>query len=296
MSTGYIRCAAAVALAVFMHPGSSGAQDEAARDKEREKPRVQASVSSFYIPVRSLKGETGKISVAGSQAEVALNTKVLEELPVTFALGVNHYALDDSSATGLPAQLTGMHASAQATAPFFALQNAYLRVKVAALCNTDDWQLHSSAMRFPVQAYAIFTPDDRWVYILGFGVYPDHYFGSEVVPFAGFKYKPNDRLTVSLLPPRPEVSYAMTRSWETFLNADFTRGEFEVTRNGQKGVPLRYSQSAAGGGIRLKASSFARVSLSGGYAWNRSFKYGDDLGKAKPKSGVYVQVSGEFNF
>ena len=65
--------------------------------------------------------------------------------------------------------------------------------------------------------------------------------------------------------------------------------EFEVTRNNDKNVVLRYQQSRIGSGMKYKFNKYIQGSLSVGGIFNRSLKYRDEQGKVNIKSGLYTE-------
>lgn len=283
----YARVMLWVVLAVFW-----GVRCLYAQGEENQTHEVSSSVC--YMPVRSFEAQPGKIGILESDFEYSYTFKASERLPVTLSLQAEHINLDESGSQmyPLPAQLTGVGLGVEATFPFFNLEKTYWRTKLIPSFNTDDWSARSSAFRIPIHTFLIYQPNATWTFVGGVAVYND--FEERIFPIFGFIYKPNDKLTVNLVPDDPHIAYAVNERVTLFAEAGSTSREFEVRKDSLRDVILRYAQMHAGAGVKFKLNKYAETSLSSGYVFNRCLKYGDSRGKFVIKNDPYCEFRVEF--
>lgn len=240
-----------------------------------------------YAPKQGASAQSGKVGIIVSEYEYSSDFKLFEKLPVQIAFGNRYIGIENSTAVKLPAHLTSFETDLETTLPFFGLNNTYLRLGVHPSFYSDNWSAYSSAFRIPSRYFAIYTPNDRLTLILGVAVYPDYH--NQVFPIAGFIYKPNERLVFDITPKRPNISYALTKNLSLFGEGSFDYNEFEVTKDGYKGVVLAYYEKRVGGGIRYRLNKHVEGSISVGDVFGRTLKYYDSLGKVKIRSGLYTE-------
>jgi hypothetical protein len=226
--------------------------------------------SARYMPAQDTGIAGGSLAVVESDAESSFSTYVAGKLPVTRAL------------TALSAELT-------ATAPFFKVKNTYIRCTVTPSFSGEDYAFDTSSFRIPSRYLLIYRPNSVFTYIAGLAYYPEY--ETEVFPIAGLIYQPSERWRFDLNPRRPSASYRATERCTLFADAGGSlSSEFEVTRGNEKRVILQYRELHAGTGVRLRLSSAVTASISGGYSFNRSLRYGDGIGKVTVDNSAYGEV------
>ena len=273
-----------VASVAFCIPAMACAQSQ-----EPKEPQQEAQLYSKILPGRSLKAQPGKVSIIESGADYSYSFKAFQKLPVTLSLAAEQVAIDESAPVSLPAQLTGISFGIEATVPLLHFEKMYWRNKFMPSWYTDNWHPHSSAFRLPVHSLVIYQPSQTWTWLAGVAVYSD--FSQKVFPILGLIYKPDQKLTIALVPEQPTISYALCDRVTLFGTGGISSREFEVTKDGLKGVKLQYAQSYAGAGVAFKVNKALKASLSSGYTFKRYLKYGDSLGKVDIKNGLYTEVS-----
>ena len=249
------------------------------------------SVYSYfrYMPKRSVDAQPGDVKIVESGIEYLYEFKAFGKLPVALALDNSYMGIEDSVANvELPAHLSGLSAGVETTVPFFHFNKTYFRVRLSPSFFGEDLDFSSSAFRLLSRYYIIYQPQKKWTFLYGIAVYPD--FEYEALPIIGLIYKPNDKLAFNLIPTRPNITYAFTDRLSVFADGSAALDEYEVTRNNQEGVVLRYRERRMGGGVKFKINEYVQASLSGGGVFNRRFKYRDSQGKVSVKDGAY----GEF--
>lgn len=242
-----------------------------------------------YIPSRSLADQPGKISIVESYSEFSHEFKIFDKLPLTLSLENEYIGIGNSgSALKFPAHLTGLGMGVETVMPFFNVNNTYFRLKVIPSFYTDNWSFYSSAFRVATESCFIYKASDKLILMLGVAVYPNY--ESPVWPIVGLIYNPNDKLSFDLNSDEPNISYKINKILTLFVGGGFNYDEFDVRKNGSKGIILRDQEAYAGGGIKIKLAKFIEASVSGGSIINQYLKYKDGAGKVDIKNGPYVAV------
>ena len=104
-----------------------------------------------------------------------------------------------------------------------------------------------------------------------------------VIPAIGAPWRPDDKWTVSIILPRPGVTYAFDDRLSFFAGGELTGGAYTVgdefgTRVGDptlNGERLTYREIRAGGGVRYDFSKALRLEVEGGWVIDRRFVYDD---------------------
>lgn len=244
-----------------------------------------------YAPGRSVNAMSGEVEITDTAMEYTLDVKAFGKLPVCFGIETQYIGIDDTLAdVELPSHLVGVSMDVETTFPFFAVDKTYVRFGISPSFYADDWDCPSSAFRVPSRFLLIHLPNDRLTLLAGIAVYPDY--EDEVVPVFGFVYKPNERLSLHIVPKRPNISYLLSEKLTLFVEGGLGSSEFEVTRDSDKAknAVLRYKESRVGTGIKFTPVSFMQGSVSFGGVFNRSLKYRDGQGKVIIKDGWYSEL------
>ncbi len=104
-----------------------------------------------------------------------------------------------------------------------------------------------------------------------------------VIPAIGALWRPDDKWTVSIILPRPGVTYAFDDKLSLFAGGELTGGAYTVgdnfgTRVGDaslNGERLTYREIRAGVGVRYDFSKALRLEVEGGWVIDRRFVYDD---------------------
>lgn len=243
-----------------------------------------------YMPARSLKAQPGEISIIDSESEYSHSFKLFDKLPIELSAVSRYISIDSKKNLPLflPNKLTGVSFGGQVTLPFFTLDNTYLRFKVMPSFFSDNWDFKGESFRIPSYALAIYMPNDQWIFALGVAVYPR--FENQVFPIGGVTYKPNDKLIFELMPPRPNITYALNDYISVFTEGGFSYDEFRVGKDGYRNAILSYNEAHVGGGLKFTANKNIEAYLSTGYMFDRRLQYRDSLGKASIKSDIYTEL------
>ncbi|MEW5758794.1 MAG: DUF6268 family outer membrane beta-barrel protein [Candidatus Omnitrophota bacterium] len=241
-----------------------------------------------YLPKSNAKHTDGDIEMTESEIEYTLKLKAFGKLPIDISLDTQYVGIKNQlSAFQLPNRLTGFAFDIDTKLPLFIFENWYAGIGISPSWYTDNWGFQSSAFRIPSRYYAIYRPDDKLTIIGGIAIYPDYQ--STISPIFGVIYKFNDKLAFNIIPPRPNISYALTDKINLFGELNITNSEFEVSRGGQEGVVLRYKEVNLGGGIKYKFNKYIEANISGGGVFNRYFYYRDGGGKRSVDNGGYAE-------
>lgn len=257
--------------------------------KAQENSHHQLDSFARYVPSRSVEAMPGEIKLIETNAEYSYEFRAFDKLPVKISLGNMYIGIEDTlKDIELPSHLTGLTTDIETTLPFFNFHQTYFRIGLSSSFFADDWDFPASSFRILSRYFLIYQPTSQWTFLSGIAVYPN--FENEVLPILGFIYKPNDKLIFNIIPKRPNITYLLSDKISLFAEGGSSlNSEFEVLRNNEKNVVLRYRETHLGGGIKLKLNQYIECSLSTGGIFNRTLKYRDNQGKANIKDGLYTE-------
>lgn len=267
---------------------------QAAEREEEVYPKEEIKSFVRYTARRSTKADAGRVEIIQSEIEYSRGLKFFRQLPVKVALNQEYIGIKNETQVELPSRLIGLSSDIETTLPFFGLDRAYLRLGVSPSFFGDDWEFHSSGFRIPSRYYFIFRKDEKWTFVGGVALYPD--FQRKVFPIAGFIYKPNDKLSFNIIPERPNINYAINDKTSLFAEGGVFIKEFEVTRDNQENVVLRYAGFNLGSGVSHKINKSAQTFFSVAGVFNRSLRYRDSVGKVSMKNSLYGELRMEVKF
>lgn len=268
-------------------------ESEIIKDEEENQP-FEIDYFTKYLPSRKVNAMPGEIGVTESACELSYEWNVLNTLPVELSLEAQYFSINNTTRVTLPSHLNGLTAGIETTLPFFNFDKTYVRVGVSPAFYADTWDFDSSSFRIPFHSFLIYQFNNRWTFIAGVGVFPD--FENKILPIAGFIYKPNTRLTFSIVPKNPNVSYVLNPRVTLFVeDGSLLNTEFEVKKDNLENVVLKYNETRLGTGIKYKFNKFIQSAVSVGAIFNRSLEYRDSLGKVDIKNGMYTEFKIEMH-
>jgi hypothetical protein len=207
-----------------------------------------------FVTAQDVEAMSGKVEVSEASSEYSYNLKAFGKLPIKFSLGSQYIGIRETVPLELPAHLTALTTDFETTLPFFHFSNTYLRLGLSPAFYTENWNFTDSAFRIPMRYFLIYQLNEKWTFLYGIAVYPD--FESEIFPVLGFIYKPNAKLIFNIVPKRPNITYSLNKRLDLFLEGGSTLAEFEVKRQNEKNVVLRYKEMHLGTGARYKFNKF----------------------------------------
>ena len=241
-----------------------------------------------YIAPRGASAQSGKVGIVDSAAEYSYEIKAFGRLPVQFGIGSRYIGIENTTLIKLPAHLTSAVFGVETTLPFFNFDKTYLTMGIAPSFFSDNWNFRSASFSLIQRYFLIYQPNEKWVFVCG-AEYSLR-FREPVSPILGFIYKPNDRLTFSIIPESPEISYLLSDKLAVFIQGSSTSNEYRVTKDNLKNVVLNYNEMHLGAGIRYKWNKHITGSFSAGGMFNRSIEYRqDNLGKVVVEDGFYTE-------
>ncbi len=253
-------------------------------------------MNSRYLPESDVNAMSGEVEIAESEFEIEYEFKAFEQLPVTLSLKQTHIDINENLPVTLPSRLEGRQFgfSTKFPIPYVDLEHYFMGVDIFPSLYTDDWDWENSAFRIPFRAYVIYKPKEEFILVGGVSVRIDY--DEEVLPVIGLIYKPNDRLSFNLASDDPNITYKINDTTSVFMEFGFRFDEYEVTRNGIKGVVLKYKEASSGVGVKYGVYQNLEASLSVGGVVSRRIRFRDDVGKVEPDSVVYGRGKLEYKF
>ncbi len=298
-----------VLLNAYADEGRVQAQDQAIQKAQNETPITSASYrqelekpvvveEEFYhhqldsyarfMPSIGAKSQSGKVGIISSASEYNYQIKAFDKIPIEFGVISKYVGIDNSTAVKLPARLTTVSFGAETTLPFFNFDKTYFTIGIAPSFFTDNWNFRSESFHLNQRYFMIYQPNEKLTLICGVDYTPG--FKAPVSPIAGLIYKPNNKLTFALIPPNPEIAYALSDKWTVFAQGGYVGDEYKVTQNNLKNVVLDYNELRAGAGVRYSLNKNIEGSLAIGSVFNHSVEYRQDsLGKVTLNNGFYSE-------
>lgn len=268
---------------LFLHAEEAQEEDDA--------PSYSVEVSGKHdFRSDAENGQDGSIAISRGNFLYKYDFKAFGKLPLEFSLYNRYTGLDSTvTAVHLPAKLVQFSTGIEATLPFFKFNNTYFRVGFEPSFYSDDYDFRSSAFKLPSYYYAIYRPNPKLIFLLGVLVFPET--ENPVLPIPGVIYKPNDRLVFNIVPPRPNIEYAVTNKLSVFWEGSFfVDNEYDVKFDNTRRATLRFYETYVGGGFKYKPNKFISASLSVGGNFLRRLTYDDSLGKINLEDGMYTQL------
>ncbi|MFA5286995.1 MAG: DUF6268 family outer membrane beta-barrel protein [Candidatus Omnitrophota bacterium] len=273
-------------------PGaSSGYRQELGKTivvKEEYLP-LELDTYARYMGLGGAGGQSGKVGIIDSAAEYSYEVKAFGKLPVQFGVASRYIGIKNTTRVELPAYLTSAGFGVEATFPFFNIDKTYFNIGIAPSFFSDNWNFNSLTFSLLQRYFLIYQPNEKWVFICGAEYSPR--FKDPVSPILGFIYKPNERLTFSIIPDSPEISYLLNDKTSVFIQGSSTSNEYRVKKDGLKNVVLNYDEMHLGAGLRRKWNKHVTGSFTAGGVFNRSIEYRQDsLGKVTIDNGFFVEL------
>ncbi|MCK9604322.1 MAG: hypothetical protein M0R66_08200 [Candidatus Omnitrophica bacterium] len=264
-------------------------EDVVAVTAEKEE-KLPSEFDTFIrvMPKHGVKSQEGNLGLLQSDFEYSYEFKAFDKIPVELGVGTEYINIDNSTSVTLPAHLTTVAIGGNITLPFFNFNKTYFRLGITPSFYSDNWNVNSTVFRIPINALAIYQPNDKLTLILGVHIFPSGVDG-KISPIAGLIYKPNDKLFFNLVAPTPTITYMFNKKIGLFGEWGFTDEEYLVTKDGEKNLALLYRNVRLGAGALYKFNNFARASFSMGSTLKSYLKYKESLGKVVMKNGLYTE-------
>lgn len=253
-----------------------------------EEPSLEVSVQSRAIFESDVEAQTDGIAVNETELEVMDKLKAFGELPIELSFKYGHTDINNDTPTFLPSHLEALNFGLGTKFPAFFINDDhyFMGVDIYPTLNTDDAAWASSAFRVPFRAYLIYKKSDDFILVGGIKIRPDY--DSVVLPVLGLIYKPNDRLSFNLASDHPNIAYKLDDKTTLLWEFNYALEEYEVTRNGQKGVVLKYRDFSTGAGLEHAFTPHIKAAVNVGGVFSRRIEYRDDVGKVEPDAGLYA--------
>jgi hypothetical protein len=244
---------------------------------------------SRNISSSDVDATSGDITVTETNFSTTHAFKAFGELPVEYSLNVGHIDINDDVPVDLPSHLESrsLGVGVKFPAPFIEDDRYFMGLDIYPTFNTDGYTWNSGAFRIPFRTYLIYKESEEFILVGGVSVRPDY--DVEAVPILGLIYKPNERLSFNFASDDPNIAYKFNEATTAVWEFNFTLEEYEVTRESQDGVVLKYQDVSTGIGLQHKFNENLQASISVGGVFNRRLEYKDDVGKVVPDASVYTE-------
>lgn len=242
-----------------------------------------------HIPSQKQENGPGKISIVEAASEQNIEFKTYKDLPVSVSIDTKYIGMNEATDRHFPGYLTSAGVDIETTVPFFDVDKTLLNLGVNTSFYSDTWDFSATSLRIPLRAALIYQPDSSLSFLAGVEYYSS--FENKFFPIIGFIYKPDDRLTFNITTENPNITYAVSKETDLFLEANaYLDEEFNTTRDRVKNVVLEYREISFGGGLSHKFNSRLIGSLSAGESINRVIKYKNSADVIVIGDSIYTEL------
>ncbi len=241
-----------------------------------------------YIRKSDLKHGTGDFSLSRSQISLNSTYSLFQKIPVKLGIGLEQFNINNHSDVDLPDTLQSKNLKIGFRFPMSFTENNDLFLGFGILPSwnsASDHSLADEAFGLDYSASVIFLKSEKFITACGVWLRPGY--KNSLIPYFGFRYKPNERLTLNFLSSEPSIAYSITDQTKVLLEFAFLSKEFDVTSGARRGDVVRISDLEAGVGLEHAFNESFKGKLSLGLAFDQRYEYLDANQKVSPKNSLY---------
>jgi hypothetical protein len=242
------------------------------------------------------QGGTGLGEIGSSEFELRYTAGIRVSETYSYSVGLEYDRRDFSLPAALPAP-TALHETALKLGNRWRFADHWiLSLSVSPGLYSDFEDISGEDFNIPALLLVTYAPGKEWQFAFGLIVNP----GSEtpVLPAVGAVWRPDEQWTLSLLMPRPQVSYRVNDALTAFVYGELSSRAYRVAEDfGTKagnpalnGERLTYREIKAGTGIRYAISRALEFTLEGGWLIDRRFIYADRDLQFNGDGAPFVQI------
>ena len=260
---------------------------ELATAAKRDHP-WSATLDQGWLPASTIHGANGAVSLYETGVKIARQHRLLPRLTISTHLAYSLRAIDAPTAARLPDSL---HILSVGLAGDYRLtDDLALDFLVSPSLNSDFKRIGTDDVRTQVGLMGRYNATKRLTLIAGM-IYLQGFRSIPVFPIIGAVYRPDEQWTIRLAAPRPGVTYSPDKRSSYFVGAEFTGSEYQVHDATVNARIVNYRDFRAMAGMERLLFSTIRVSITGGYAFDRRFVFYDSTrNDLTVDNGAYVKL------
>ncbi len=255
----------------------------------KERHPWNADINLTWLPDSGIRDMTGKVSMREAEVNFGRSFEINSRLGLSAGLAYSLRDLDAPANARLPGALHTV--SVNVGGNYRISDNLFLDVLIAPGLNGDFKRIGSDDVRTQFGFMGRYNISQKLTLLGGF-VYQQGYKSYQVVPVAGFIYKPDEHWTIGLAAPRPGVTYSPNNRSSYYIGGEFTATEYQLHDSSLGAKVIEYRDFRAVAGAEHILFSAVRVGISGGYAFDRKFRFYDgSRNDVRVDGNAFVRVS-----
>ena len=235
--------------------------------------KIKASYKQRYVLKSDVKDASGEVSLKTMSFALSNTYKLYDKIPVDLGFKIKHFDLNNDSGIDLPEtmQSRSLRLGIRFPAPFAESQRLFAGLDLMPQWNSaKDHNFASEAFRLNFAPSIIYMQEHKLIFACGVWVRPEY--DNALIPFVGFLYHPDEKLSFNFLSAEPSISYQLTDKTKILLEFGFLSHEFEVTSGINRGDIILIRDWEVGLGLEHDCNESWRGKFSLGLAFEQKYE------------------------
>lgn len=232
----------------------------------------EASVETTWLPGSRVHDIGGDLTMGEVKVGFARRFSISPQFELSTGLHYSLREIDAPDAARLPESLHAL--SVNMGGEYRASDSLTLGISVSPGLSSDFKSFATNDVRVPVSLHAKYQMSKALSLLGGIaytGEKQNH--SSPVLPVIGVLYLPSEKWEFALGFPRTGVVFKPNKETELFVAGEFSRGEFQLHDSSIGADSISYRDYRALAGAEIQLFPFAKLGISGGYAFARKFVF-----------------------
>jgi uncharacterized protein DUF6268 len=234
------------------------------------RPPWETSVETTWLPGSTVRGTGGDLSMGEVKAGFTRRFSINPRLELSTGVRYSLREIDAPATANLPGSLQTL--SLNLGGEYRVSDSLALGLRVSPGLSGDFTAFDTNDIRVPLAVNATYRPS-KALTLLGGIAYSGQNRSFPVLPMIGVLYTPTKEWAFGLGFPRTGVMYRPDKKTEYFVAAEFSGGEYHLHDPSIGADIISYRDYRALTGAEFQLFPFARLGISGGYAFARKFVF-----------------------
>lgn len=230
----------------------------------------EASVETTWLPGSRVHDIGGDLTMGEVKAGFDRRFSISRQFELSTGLHYSLREIDAPEAARLPESLHAL--SVNLGGEYRASDRLTLGIRVSPGLSSDFQSFATNDVRVPVSLHAMYQMS-KALSLMGGIAYTGQNHSFPVLPVMGVLYLPSEKWAFALGFPRTGVVFKPNKEMELFVSGEFSGGEFRLHDSSVGANIISYRDYRALAGAEIQLFSFAKLGISGGYAFARKFVF-----------------------
>jgi hypothetical protein len=238
--------------------------------KSQRRPSWESKVETTWLSGSEVRNSGGNLNMRELAADLTKRFSVNPKLELSTGLKYARRDIDAPATALLPDALQAL--AVEFGAEYRKSDVLTLGFRLSPSVKSDFKAFEARDLRVPAEVHAKYQMNKKLT-LLGGIAYTGEQHSFPVLPMLGVLYTPSERWGLALGFPRTKIMYMPYKGTELFLGATFSGGEYRLHDATVGTNVISYKDYRAVAGVELPICNFARLAVSGGYAFGRKFAF-----------------------